>query len=430
MNNPNMLNAKTPGRTVWPWWASIGLVVLVAASLGVGGYQVIRRLTNTNARLEARLRDIEAQQKQGRINDQLALARSHQEALLATAREATNVLERLLADTAQLRADAAALHTNEAGSLIARHPDLVAQTRRFLAEEMPRLASGEDLRSRLEGTRRIGVQVAEKLGTAYEPAPELAGAARETLTWAVGERLSLQQTQVGLTTLVREARIKVAPATAPGTPLTLDQAIDQLTQTEEAAQQRLLAEKAAQARVQGAAEVAAAEAQRILEAARSKAAQLLSDAQAEAAESQRVEALKQAGQQVKDAQTQLAVQNAQEAARMVKLKKRASDPRIQGRLVPFTTPAFGQINGQSTEKRPHSLQLLRGAGALEPTMDGLKALAFIGGTPQDRERPRWKFNGGLRGWTKHPEEVQFMKEIQALLIELGPAMVELGLLQP
>ncbi len=430
MNNPNMLNAKTPGRTVWPWWASIGLVVLVAASLGVGGYQAIRRLTNTNARLEARLRDIETQQKQGRINDQLALARSHQEELLATAREATNALERLLADTARLRAEAAALHTNEAGSLIARHPDLVAQTRRFLAEEMPRLASGEDLRSRLEGARRIGVQVAEKLGSAYEPVPELAGAARETLNWAIGERLRLQQTQVGLTTLIREARIQVTPAATPATPLTLAKAIDQLTQAEEAAHQRLLAEKAAQARAQGAAEVAAAEAQRILEAARSKAAQLLSDAQAEAAESQRIEALKQAGQQVKDAQTQLAVQNAQEAARMVKLKKRAADPAIQAMLIPFTTPAFAQLNGMSQEKKPLSLQLMRAANALDPSMDGLKALAFLGASNEGKERPRWKLKGGLHGWTKYPEEVEALRAVQKNLIELGPAMVELGLLQP
>ena len=46
----------------------------------------------------------------------------------------------------------------------------------------------------------------------------------------------------------------------------------------------------------------------------------------------------------------------------------------------------------------------------------------------DRVRPRWKMNPQL--YTRHPDEIEKVKEVQQLLVELGPVLVEMGKLQP
>ena len=43
-------------------------------------------------------------------------------------------------------------------------------------------------------------------------------------------------------------------------------------------------------------------------------------------------------------------------------------------------------------------------------------------------RPRWKMNPQL--FVRHPDQIETIKEAQELLIELGPVLVEMGLLYP
>ena len=71
---------------------------------------------------------------------------------------------------------------------------------------------------------------------------------------------------------------------------------------------------------------------------------------------------------------------------------------------------------------------LQSAGALTPTVQGLDKLVFIGTNLSDRVRPRWKINRVL--YRKHNDELAMVKEVQQLLIELGPVLVEMKLLEP
>lgn len=66
-------------------------------------------------------------------------------------------------------------------------------------------------------------------------------------------------------------------------------------------------------------------------------------------------------------------------------------------------------------------------GAFAPTMDGLKGFVDIAINQNDEERPRWRLNGKF--WSTKPEQMEMVKETQKLLIELGPTLVEMKLLE-
>ena len=85
----------------------------------------------------------------------------------------------------------------------------------------------------------------------------------------------------------------------------------------------------------------------------------------------------------------------------------------------------------SVDKLPHSYTQLTSIGALDPTIDGMQKLVNIAHTRTDIVRPRWKFKSNLpTGWRKNPDDIEQVKEAQKLLIELGPVLVEMGLLSP
>ena len=59
----------------------------------------------------------------------------------------------------------------------------------------------------------------------------------------------------------------------------------------------------------------------------------------------------------------------------------------------------------------------------------MNTLARIVSTREDKVRPRVKFSPNYQ-WKKFPEQIEQIKELQALLIELAPVLVEKGMLAP
>jgi len=59
----------------------------------------------------------------------------------------------------------------------------------------------------------------------------------------------------------------------------------------------------------------------------------------------------------------------------------------------------------------------------------MSALARIVSTKEDKVRPRLKFSANTM-WTKYPEQIEQLKELQGLLLELAPVLVEKGMLSP
>lgn len=80
------------------------------------------------------------------------------------------------------------------------------------------------------------------------------------------------------------------------------------------------------------------------------------------------------------------------------------------------------------DRTPLSLKEMQAFGALAPAMDGLERLVDIAINQNDKEHPRWRLNGKF--WSTKPEQMEMVKETQKLLlIELGPTLVEMKLLE-
>lgn len=114
-----------------------------------------------------------------------------------------------------------------------------------------------------------------------------------------------------------------------------------------------------------------------------------------------------------------------------RLRQRCQDPRVQQLLTPFTTPGYTQPGERvyDPEKQPISYSKLSAFGALAPTRDGLNRLLHVGANKGDQVRPRWGYTRPPIERLK-PDQLEHIKEVQALLRELGPTLVELGMLSP
>ena len=118
-----------------------------------------------------------------------------------------------------------------------------------------------------------------------------------------------------------------------------------------------------------------------------------------------------------------------------RLLKKAQTNEVQHALAPFLTAGYHQPARQSggavfmvraVKKEPLSLSKLQAIGGLEQTIKGLQELAGVACSRDDDVRPRWGCGGYAPWWSTGQQEV--VQNAQDLLIELGPVLVEEGLL--
>ena len=423
---------KPRGIPLWTALLMLLAVALVAlAALGTVFYY----MHGQKAKVQAKLDALEAQKKLDELDRQKGaeeakrtLALNRQKDVLAQVRAATNSIEHVLAELNKLKADAAALKSNDDGKRVALHSQLVSQARAFYDTQIPTLPAAENIITRLEAIRRIEQQILSKVGTAYEPEPELAAEAQKATLTSDQDGQKLAQVRANLSSLLQESKIKYTTATITATSPTLEAAIKQLTDVEVSIASRTLADQTAQAKDQAAQTLAKAEAQRIIDDANREATKIRVDAEDKKAALEREIALKKAGQQTEDAKTKVAVDTAADEARKLELRKKASDPQVQVLLAPFITPGYWQLYETGLEKKPLSLTKLKASGALEPTQKGGSVMALIVSTSTDKARPRWDINPKL--YTRRPEAIERIRQVQQLLTELGPVLVEMGKLQP
>ena len=435
-NKPSRKRKSRPSRSI-PLWTVL-IVFLVLAVTSVAALVVIVRSTMTHnartqselARLKQKLIDDEIERAKAGRDAQLVLARSRQEEVLAQARTATNALGRLLAEASQFEGDAMALKTNEAGRLIGLHPDLVAHARRFYETDLGQAPATADIISKLENARRVEAQVATNLGSAFLPASDLALTVQASKIWADEEHRRLGQLQAGVSGLVSESKIKVTKNKLTSDTPTLEGAIRQLQEAEVAFRQQLFVTNTAAAEQKAIVTKAEAEAKRIVMEATIQASNILARVEEALKDLERQRALRDATNQVKYATMTNAVKNLEAEARKVELRRRASDPVLQSKLTPFLTPGYWQSSGLTYEKQPVSYTELRNQGALNEAWSGLAKLVSIATWEGDRVRPRWHLRGGPLAWGHFAESVDFAREAQHALIELGPVMVEMKLLAP
>jgi hypothetical protein len=418
-----------------PMWVALSvlLVLSIIVVTAIGGFWYYAHSDKLKMQ-----RELEAAQaattraelalKQASQNAGLAVARTHQEELQVEARAATNMLTRLLVEAAKLQSDATTLKTSDPGRQVALFPDLVAQARHFYDTDLRELAPRENIVMKLEGARRIELQLVDAAGTTYEPTTEVMTTLQGFKAWGEPALQKAAQLRQILSTLVSESKVKVTNATVTANSPTLETAMAKLAQAETEAAQRLLAQNSSGAKMDAAKIAADAEARQIISEAERKRNEVNAKVGEEADKQSRDLALRVAQGKVADTKTQVAVQDAADEARKVQLRKKASDPLIQAKLAPFITPGYIQVYQTSYDKKPFSYKELQSFGALNPDFDGLDRLVAVATAANDKVRPHWKFN--KKFYRTRPNDLEMVKEAQQLLIELGPVLVEMGLLQP
>ena len=130
-----------------------------------------------------------------------------------------------------------------------------------------------------------------------------------------------------------------------------------------------------------------------------------------------------------EAKTARAKLDAAAEAEHQKLLQQARSAETRALLSFFFTPGYWQPDGsQTTTKVPMSYSKLDGAGALDPTPDGLRALLLILVSGHEKVRPKWDEFTYVEKLSEQKRER--LANMQKALIELGPALVELKLLSP
>ena len=425
-------NGRQP-RAISLGMALLGFVVFALVGLGALGFTVYY-YSSAQSESKRRLDDLQAQitrndteRKKGAETARLTLAYNRQDQLLKEVSGATNSLLQLLAECDALRAEAAALRTNEFGRRVALNPNLVPLARRFYESSLSGLPPESELTMHLEAVRRVGLQVAENRGTAYEPAPALSDTVQTAHRWSAEATGRMKDARAVMKSLMVDAQVKFTRATLTPTSPTLAAAIDQLDQSEASKDLQQAEQTTSTARTNAVITRTEADAQKIRADADRYAEEVRQKLAEEQAAKQRDWQEREAKLKLEETKTKVSVEKKADEARNVELRKKASDPAIQAKLAPFIAAGYVGIYRPTVTKEPFSYEEIQSFGALSPTIQGQNRLVDIAVARNDTVRPRWKFNPKF--YRKHADEVQMVQEAQQLLIELGPVLVETGVLK-
>lgn len=412
-------------------------ICLVCLLLLAGGFGALWYFSfSDNAKLkrqlqeqEARASRIELEKQKAVSGEALALARSSQAQALTAVRQATNIISDLYTAAQKSAEHLAVLRTNSAGQEIALHPELVAMARRLYQNDATELPPNVAIIERLESLRRVELQLVEASGTAYIPDPTLLASVTGAESWARSAMEKVRTVEASISALEREAKVKVFTGSRPVPPVNLTQAIQQSNESEIAQRQKAIIEKTDDAKSTAASLVAKAEADRIIAEAKAKADAIVREAEEQEAARKRSAQIKDAQAKAMDTDSDLKTQKILDEATRQRLLAKIADPQVQLKLTPLTTPGYYQGHKNGIDKIPVSLTVLQSLGALTPDEKGLGALARIVSTKEDKVRPRLKISAAS-GWKRYPDQIELLKELQGLLIELSPVLVEKGMLAP
>lgn len=413
----------------------LGLTIVVMVGLGF----LVYSMRGENRKLAEQLREQKAAEQRAELERQkaaeaekLTVAANRQAELLAQVRSATNLLERLRLAVGRVSDEARALQSNDDGRRVALHPRLVLQARAFYEMQLPELPALPDVVTRIEATRRTEQQLIGAAGTTFQPEADLIATTQTTIQWAQDGLARTDRIATHLASLVRESKVKFTSSSLTATSPTLEAAMKQLVETESAAARATLAEETTKAKQEADQSKAAAEAEQIRAKAEAEAASIVAKAKADAelqkAAVEREIAMKKAERVKADTETKVAAETVVDEARKLELRKKAEDPAIQAKLKPFTTPGYWQVDKMSLDLKPHSFTKLKSRGALENNTKGATDLVRILTDKDDKVRPRWRMLPSQ--FLRHPDQIEQVKEVQVLLNELGPTLVEMKMLEP
>lgn len=356
---------------------------------------------------------IEVETARGLQETQLALGRSRQQFVLALGERTTAVLGEWEHEIEQWNEKIAPLPTSERGKLLAGEKSLVKRFRVLFEKERPGRADVDRVKAQLETLLEPVRRAARNPENALIPGEDVV---RELGKLEEQARLGRDAYRSGR--LQIEALLRAAGASGARSEKTLQAALDELATEEALALAGAVEAAEAKAREEVRVKLAKEKANAVLRAGEIEAERARADAEA------------------REQKAKSEVEATKAATEKERLRKKARSPEVARSLAVFLEKGYKQpkaIQGtflafDSTPRaQPVSYLRLKTLGALDDSEKGLGVLAWVAGNFQN-DRTKWRFDARPDGWPADTREL--VRKAQELLRELGPTLVEEGLLAP
>jgi hypothetical protein len=381
-----------------------------AAAVTTGGQPPPAGASPTS--IESRKKADDAVAAETARRDILARAKFTQQQAAGVADEVSRTADEGLAELDRFEAEITPLLTNDAGRAVAGQAQLVRAFRAVYELERP--AKDDFARMKLQADEVVA-PVRKALASpdnSFQQTDDTQQKLQQLLARARTTRDAARASRSRLAAIVSLAKVGPVPS---GTP-TLQAAIQSIDFQE--------ALEAATV-IEAAREVARKEATALMAETKGEAVRLAgrADARRETAKAE-----------VERTKVDLETAALKTKAEKDRLRAKALSPEVKQDLAVFLAKGYTQPSpGVNAYERfpgvlqPVSYSRLVTMGCLEQTPQGLAKLLRVGAEPRrGNDRPQWKFYA----FELRPEAEPFLKKVQALLIELGPVLVEDGLLAP
>jgi hypothetical protein len=368
--------------------------------------------------------DVRQASDRGTEQQALAYAKTRQALAVARADDAARLADECVSEVAAFDAVVQSLLGGDDGKKVAGDPVQLARFRAVLEKDRP----GRDLVERL---RRAVTDLAAPVRASHEnpkdgsnPGDHVSAELDRLAVQLAGVKRAWEQDRRTVQAIAADA--KRGPHPAAG--VTLDQAVRADAEAEALALATATEKERARVRAE------------MRERQIKEAGELERKVEEARLEKLRAGRLAEAGRLQTDAD--LTTERGKDAAAAERAKlererllKKAKTNEVRQALAPFLTPGYHQPfryaagamgMGRAVKKEPISLSKLQAVGALEQTIKGLQELADVACHKDDDLRPRWGCGAYAPWWSAGQQEM--IQKAQDLLIELGPVMVEEGLL--
>ena len=426
--------AQSSAPKAAPWYLR-GSVLLTVAAVGIAAWAVYRTgltdlvtgsaaphpvapassatvpASTSPGSVESRRREADAVAADTARRDLLARAKVAQRHAVELADEVGKVSAEGVSEVDRWESEVVALLTNDTGRFLASRPHLVRAFRAVFELERPTRASFEQVTAQVDLVAASARTALNAQDNAWEQTTETEKKLSALLSDARAKRDVLVKARQRV-----EAIVGVAKATGVTGSVTL-QAATQAIDYQEALE--------AAAGVEAAREVARREADELMARTKGEAVR-----QAGISEAKRVAATAE----VERTKVDLEAEALRTKAEKERLRAKYRSTEVQQDLAIFLAKGYSQpiqagLGGfeRTGTLGPVSFSRLKTSGALDPSPTGLSKLLRVGSEPaRGNDRPKWKF---------HPFELRqdsepFVRRVQGLLNELGPVLVEDGLLAP
>ena len=401
------------------WFFSLLLVALLIIGLLAAGFFVLRNALHKSENELEKVKQVQAQNETARLaadeKAKVTLARNKQDEALQIARSTIADLDELAITVNHLRVDITELQTNATGRIIATSPDAIAQARHVYDDAEQSLPKTSEFAEKSSTLRRIETQITSALGTTFDPDASVSQSVHDAQAWTATHREAAHIMAARLESLRQEALViassSIPASTGPGR-------VNAATSLQTAMLTQVGQEQKRYDQIVDA------------ETGKAKLDAANTDAQSRA-ELIRLQAL------AEKSKTDMESSNLVSKIHKSELRAKASQPDIQAQLAPFLKPGIWipSTSGAKTadrfdiEARPMSLSKLNEMGALTHSQPGLRTFVSIG-MSHNNDRPHLDGRFKFSLWYTKADSVAEASRLQALLIELGPTFVDMGLLQP